>query len=230
MTEQRGLRPEDVDLGFGTVSCVECGNPTPRKSNVGALPKYCDPCKADKHSAKTRESLNRLRGKFGRESLPDGEELAQLQKEARSAQAVRPEPAADPPTERTWLDDAEAQELLRQKREAELASGQAYNPEIHGSVEDFLMSSHRVERVVPVGQKVATDAEPPPAEPNPLQGPAAICVVDFCGMPDPPHVGRFCANHWQRIGLEDRNVLLGSPPGSEPFNQAVRRIAAKLGT
>lgn len=163
----------------------------------------------------------------------------------------------EPPAETTWLDSDEAQELLRQKRQREVDTGVTYDAEVHGSVQDFLARAAesfegltdepetqaalddpgpRIPEVDHLGhtdEDYATSTERVNAlrdkhRPVDLASPAAVCAADACGSPDPPHAGLFCANHWQQISLEDRNVLLGSPVNSEPFVQTARRAIIKL--
>jgi hypothetical protein len=245
-----------------TFTCQECGQEKPRKSMRGVPPKRCDDCKDKLAKAKTTERLNALRVNSGRPSIEQ-----ELEAEAEAVEVEEDEAAVEnevavgdapdeevdfepteverlvPTPERSWLDDDDAQELLRQKRQREIDTGVPYNPEAHGSVEDYLAAGLgsepqgvAVEEPLVVDDLTAEDFDTATGRVNELRdrhrqtdisSPAAVCIAD-CGMPNPPHVGLFCGNHWQQVGLEDRNVLLGTQVNSEPFVATAERVVRKL--
>lgn len=251
-----------------TFTCEQCGQEKPRKSMKGPVPKRCEECKATNKEAATRDRVNKLREEEGRELLPapeltQAEVDAKLDAEAAAVEADEEQAAAEneaavepidigyvPPAEETWLDGDEAQELLRQKREAEIGSGVTYNPEVHGSVQEFIANvNDLVDRrlVAPTPEleaamgEVTTESVGVMLEnlaeregigahaPDPdIISPAALCVAPGCEMPNPPHVGLFCDHDWQRVGLDDRNLLLSAPPNSEPFVTVAHRVVVKL--
>jgi len=223
------------DYGFGTFTCKDCppeANVHPRKSNRGAPPQRCDPCKAAKHSIDSREGLNKLREQHGQAPLPPKEE--EIQADAPPRPAPRHEPS--------WLDDDAAQELLRLKNEAVAAGAPPYDPDEHGTVEQYLAgvdlatvetdSSLTEDDMAQILENVDTDGPrvPRPKATAEYAEPAKVCAVGVCGIPDPVHAGQFCGNHWQQVSLEDRGILLGCAPDSEPFNQTMRRVLQKLGS
>lgn len=218
-----------------TFTCKVCGNEKPRKSMKGPVPQTCQDCK---DAAKT-EQFDRMRAadrEIPPPPLPDDVQVE----------------VAPPPVEESWLDDPAAQELLREKRQREVDTGVAYDPEVHGSVEDYLAAASvetsdyaDVELAVndlspyagmsntgpdrnPAMQAAIREAAPERSSEDDISSPAAVCIVGPCGIADPPHVGLFCANHWQQVNLDHRSILLGSAVNSEPFVATARRVARNL--
>lgn len=220
---------EPEDYGYGTFTCKDCppdANQHPRKAKQGPPPQRCDKHKA----AQKRGQLSKLRESFGQEPVPEPQEQAEI--EPAEDEAARDNEVttsvAPPELERSWLDDEEAQELLKAKRQREVDTGVAYDPEVHGSVGDYLagvdqQTADYADVDLVDYSDVGEEPGPAPAETKPEPG---TCVL--CGMENPPHVGLFCTPHWHQISLEERNILLGAAPDSAPFGQTVRRVIDKL--
>lgn len=248
-----GAEDLDADWSNGSYECIDCppGNKHPRRSKRGVPPKRCPKHKAEKDDRDKAIALNKLREERGRKPIPvPGDEPAEPEPPAPEPDpvgVVEPLPAPAP-HERTWLDDDDAQELLRQKREREVTTGVTYDPEVFGTVEEFLAADLMDPEVVEAGQEQELagygptvdldDPGPripeigddtavkawPAGEPEPEDG---VCRVSICGS-EAAHVDRLCGPHWQKVGLDERGILLGTRPGSDPFEQTLRRVLYKL--
>lgn len=242
------------EFPFGTFICQDCGATGPRKSRQGRAPLRCEACKAKKKTAEAAPRIAELHRRFGRkpktqeaidahlddeanqaiQEMQDIAEVEEAAEQAREEEAAADNEAATSPyvttgssnstvdfrmkvdDEPSWLDDQEAQNLLRDKKLAEILDKPV----------DELVSDPEIDHMLnePDEPEVTYTLDPPP-EARPVH----LCAAPNCGIEDPPHAGAFCPAHWQQIGLEERNVLLGVPVGSETYTMAVRRALAKLG-